>query len=533
MHDPILLAVDLGTSSCKVALYSTQGALLAGASEPVRLIFQPNGGVEQSPSEWWSAICAATRRVLAAVDGASDRVIGVGVTTHWSGTVALGANGEPLMNAIIWMDARGASHIRAVTGGFPSFAGYGVRKLWSWIRKTGGIPGHSGKDSVAHILFLRNESPDLYRRAAQFLEPKDFINFKLTGRIVTTGETMTLHWVTDNRAIDAIRYDNELLRMAGLDRATLPAAIVRSIDVIGEVTPSAATALGLGRQRIQVVGGAPDLHTAAVGSGAVADYAAHCCLGTSSWLSCHVPYKKTDIIHNMASLPAALPGRYLLINEHEIAGAALNFVRDRFFWGDDALMANPPPADSYDRLEAVASTARHGSGGVIFTPWLNGERSPVDDHTLRAGWHNLSLGTTRADLVRSVYEGVAFNNRWLLLYVEKFIGRQLEHVRLVGGGARSNLWCQIHADVLQRPVVQVDEPLHTNTRGAAFLAAVGLGCLRIEQLEECTPVTRIYEPQPQCASRYTELFEHFVQIYRNTHGIYRRLNRSQKGNEQP
>lgn len=399
------------------------------------------------------------------------------------------------------------------------------RKLWTWVRKTGGIPGHSGKDSISHILYLQRERPDIYARTVKFLEPKDYINYKLTGRIVSTGETMTLHWVTDNRAINAIRYDETLLRMVGVDRAKLPDELVRSIDVIGELRPSAAADLGLGSQRVQVVAGSPDLHTAAVGSGAVVDYAAHCYIGTSSWLSCHVPYKKTDVLHNMASLPSAIPGRYMLINEHEISGAALNFVRTRFFWGEDALMVNPPPADSFERLEAVASAATPGSNRVLFTPWLNGERSPVDDHTLRGGWHNLSLRTTRADLVRAVYEGVAFNTRWLQIYVEKFIGRRLENVRLVGGGARSNLWCQIHADVLQRPVLQVANPVHINTRGAAFLAALGLGYLRLADLDDCTPIARVYEPQTKLAPLYDDLFGQFVELYKKLHPVYRHLNR--------
>jgi xylulokinase len=180
----------------------------------------------------------------------------------------------------------------------------------------------------------------------------------------------------------------------------------------------------------------------------------------------------------------------------------------------------------FTRLEAAAATAPPGSNRVIFTPWLNGERSPVDDHTVRAGWHNLSLRTTRGDLVRSVYEGVALNTRWLQVYVEKFIRRPLEDVRMVGGGARSDLWCQLHADVLQRPVLQIADPLHVNTRGAAFLAAVGLGYLRLEELAAHTPVAHRYEPRPALAALYDEIFGEFVAIYRKTHPIYRRLNRS-------
>jgi len=522
--DPLILAIDLGTSGPKAALYTAQGVRLAGVSAPTPLIFTPDGGVEQDPAVWWEAICTATRRTLTEVEGAAARVVGIGVTTQWSGTVAVDAAGATLGNAIIWLDARGARYIQQVTGGFPAFSGYGVRKLWTWLRKTGGVPGHSGKDSIAHILYLQRAQPDRYAHAARFLEPKDYINFRLTGRIASSGETMTLHWVTDNRAIDAICYDDDLLRLAGLDRTRLPDDLLRSVDVLGTLTPAAAADLGLGTH-VQVVAGAPDIHTAAVGSGAVDDFAAHCYIGTSSWLSCHVPFKRTDLLHNMASLPSAIPGRYLLINEHETAGAALTFLRDRVFFGDDALATSPPPADVFARFEALAAATPPGNSRVIFTPWLHGERSPVDDRTLRAGWHNLSLRTTRGDLVRSVYEGVAFNTRWLQRYVEKFIRRPLAEVRLVGGGARSDLWCQIHADVLQRPVLQVADPLYVNTRGAAFLALVGLGYLRVEDLAAHTPIARRYTPCPKLTAHYDELFAEFVAIYRTTHAIYRRLNR--------
>ena len=233
-------------------------------------------------------------------------------------------------------------------------------------------------------------------------------------------------------------------------------------------------------------------------------------------------------MHNMAALPSALPGRYLLINEHEVAGAALTFLRDNIFCADDGLLAGGPPADAYARLDALAATTHAGSDKVIFTPWLHGERSPVDDPTLRGGWHNLSLRTTRGDLVRSVYEGVAFNTRWLLPYVEKFAGRTLDSVRIVGGGARSDLWCQIHADVLQRSVLQVADPLHTNTRGAGYLGAVGLGYLQIHEIGAHTPIAAVYTPRTEFAGLYAELSGQFVEIYRKTHGIYRRLNRDHK-----
>ena len=152
------------------------------------------------------------------------------------------------------------------------------------------------------------------------------------------------------------------------------------------------------------------------------------------------------------------------------------------FFPDDALRAAPAPDDFYLLLDDVAASAPAGSNGVIFTPWLNGERTPVDDHRLRGGWHDLSLQTTRADLVRSVLEGVAYNSRWLLGYVEKFTGKPFPALNFIGGGAQSRLWCRIMADVLDRPIRQVEHPIRANARGAAALAALALGQTTLDDI---------------------------------------------------
>jgi xylulokinase len=524
MSSRYILAIDLGTSGPKVALVATEGTIVGGASAPIRLLYVPGGGVEQDPAEWWRAICMATRQLLAQNLVPVPAIAGVCVTSQWSGTVAVDAGGRPLMNAIIWMDDRGARHIRRVTGGALAFQGYGVTKLWAWLRKTGGIPTHSGKDAIAHILYIQQERPEIYTRTYKFLEPKDYLNLKLTGCFAATFESIALHWVTDNRDIDNVHYDDQLLRLAGIDRALLP-DLCRAVDILGPLTPEAADDLGLGRH-VQVIAGTPDLHSAALGSGAVDDYAAHYYIGTSAWINCHLPFKRTDLIHNMASLPSAIPGRYLLINEHETAGAALTFLRDNVFFPDDGLLDQAAPDDFFDRIEALASAAPAGSNRLLFTPWLHGERSPVDDRTLRGGWHNLSMRTTRGDMVRAVYEGVALNAAWLFEYVEKFVKRRIDTLSIVGGGARSAHWCQIHADVLQRRVLQIADPLHTNTRGAGYLGAVGLGDLTFDAIGARTPIAAVFEPDPQHGMLYAELYAAFVELYRKNRGLYARLNRS-------
>jgi xylulokinase len=519
---PYILAIDLGTSGPKVAIVSRQGAILADAFEPVPLQLLPGDGAEQSPVDWWAAIVAATRRLLAQGVAHADAIAAICCTGQWSGTVAVDQNGRALMNAVIWMDSRGARYIKRTIGGLVTFAGYSPGKLATWLRLTGGVPGQAGKDSIAHILFIKHERPDIYRSTYKFLEPKDYLNLRLTGRFAATYDSITLHWVTDNRRIDRVVYDGRLLALAGIERSKLP-DLCRATDLLGPIRPEVAAELGLSPHS-QVIAGTPDIQSAAIGSGAVPDYAAQLYIGTSSWLVCHVPFKKTDLLHNMASLPSPVTGRYLLTNEQETAGACLTFLRDRLLFPDDALGSCPAPPDVYTRFDRLAADAPAGSGGLIFTPWLYGERTPVEDHTVRGAFYNLSLDTTRAQMVRAVLEGVAYNSRWLLGAVEHFAGRRFDTITIAGGGARSELWCQVHADVLGRPIRQARDPIQVNLRGAAFLALVALGQIRFADVPALVPIAATYTPDPTHRAVYDRLFRAFVDVYRRNRGIYARLN---------
>jgi xylulokinase len=517
-----VLAVDLGTSGPKVALVAVDGAVVAHGYEPTRLILTDDGGVEQDPDDWWRAITTATRRMMAESGIAPARVIGVCCTAQWLGTVAVDAAGRHLMNSLIWMDARGAPYMEAVTGGRVAIQGYEPRKITRWIRVNGGAPGHSGNDPGAHILFIKHQRPDVYAATRTFLEPKDYLNLRLTGRAVATIDSIAGHFVTDNRDLDHVTYDEQLLRISQLDRATLP-DLVRAVDVVGPLLPGPAEELGV-PAGIAVVAGTPDVQSATLGSGAIQDFHAHLYLGTSSWITCHVPFKKTDLRASIASLPAAIPNRYFVGNDQETAGACLGWLRDNVLWPDDGLGTGPAPADAFARIDALAATAPPGSGSVIFTPWLNGERTPVDDHTMRAAWWNQSLATTRADQVRAVLEGVAYNTKWLLDTVEKFVGRRLDPIRVIGGGAQSALWRQIHADVLDRTIELVADPHSANVRGAGFLGLVGLGRATFEELGRRVAVTDVSRPDPAATAVYRPLSQEFRACYRRTKSIHRRLN---------
>ncbi|MBL4689204.1 MAG: FGGY-family carbohydrate kinase [Nannocystaceae bacterium] len=516
-----MLAIDLGTSGPKVAVTTAQGEIVDGVSHPTTLNLPDGGGAEQDPHDWWRAIVAATQQLHAR--GAVDpkRIEVIGVTAQWAGTVAIDKEGNPLHDALIWMDSRGAKYTDEITGGLLKVEGYAAQKLYKWIRRTGGAPSLIGKEPLSHILFLKHERPDVFREAHKFLEPKDWLNLRLTGRAVSTYDTIALHWVTDNRDISRVRYDDDLLAYASLSRDRLP-PLVGATDIIGTLTQDAARELGL-RPEVKVVGGTPDVQSAAIGSGAVRDFEAHVYIGTSSWLTCHVPFKKTNLGTNMASLPSPIPNRYFVANEQQTAGKCLEWLRDAILCRDDALNPGGPPADALRRFDALAEESPPGSDGVIFTPWLYGERCPVADNHVRSTFFNQSLRTNRTHLVRAVMEGVAYNSRWLLDAVEKFCGRRLEPIRMIGGGARSELWCQIYADVLNRRIDQVEDPVQCNARGAALIAALGMGWTDVDAIPGLVQVRRTFTPRAEHRATYDALYREFRELYRVAKPIHARL----------
>jgi xylulokinase len=521
-RDQYILAVDLGTSGCKAALVSSQGKVLAWEFESVETLLFPNGGAEQDPQAWWNAFLRVAKRLIGQGLVPASAIVAVCCSTQGECTVPVDAEGRALMHAVLWMDARGREHLKRITGGAIRVGGYQPLRLWRWIRLTGGAPSLSGKDPAAHMLYVKHEHPEIYEKTYKFLNALDYLNLRLTGRFVATYDSILTSWVTDNRDASHVAYSSALLRRCGVAPEKFP-EIVRCTEVLGALRPEVAGELGLGAD-VAVVAGAIDTSAAAVGSGAVRDYAAHLYIGTSSWLAAHVPFKKTDIISSLASVPCAIPGRYLLIALQATAGGNLTFLRDKILYHKDELLQEERVPDVYKIMDRIAERTPAGSHGVLYTPWIYGERAPAEDATVRAAIYNLSLENSREDIIRAVLEGVAFNTRWLLRPFEKFLGRALDCINIVGGGAASDVWCQIFADVLNRPVRQVADPIQANVRGAAFIAAVGLGIISYDDVPERTEYRREYHPTAAHRDIYDAQFKEFVNIYRQNKGIYRRLN---------
>lgn len=521
-NENIILAMDLGTSGMKVALITVSGRVLGWEAEPVGLILAPDGGAEQSPEEWWQTFLSAAGRLLQRNPAAGSNVIAVCCSTQGEGTVAVDRAGNALCNAILWMDMRGAPHLRKQLHGWINMDGVDLFKTLRFVRLTGGMPSPTGKDPAAHMLYFRDAMPEIYARTYKFLNVLDYLNLRLTGEFTASYDSIVTSWVTDNCDPDAIHYDDGLIHMLGIDRQKLP-EVVPCTKVIGTLRRDVAEALGLS-PAVRVVAGAIDNTAAAIGAGAVEDYAAHLYIGTSSWITAHVPFKKTDIQSSLASIPCAVPGRYLLTALQATAGGNLTFLRDNIIYHKDELLQEADVPDIFKVLDQIAERVPAGANGVMYTPWIWGERAPVEDRTLRAGLYNLSLNNTREDIIRAFLEGIAFNTRWLLTPVERFLSRKVNTINIVGGGAQSDVWCQIFADVMHVEIKQLVDPVYANARGAAWIGAVGLGEIQFSDIPQLVRFKKTYQPLPENRTLYDEKFDVFTSIYRQMKKIYSRLN---------
>jgi xylulokinase len=371
-------------------------------------------------------------------------------------------------------------------------------------------------------LFIKNERPDIYARTHKFLEPMDFLTARLTGKVTATQKTMAPFVMVDNRQWGSRQYSNELLALAGLDQEKFP-TLIPNDGVIGPILPSVAEELGL-QASTQVVAGIADSNASAIGAGAVQDYETIIYIGTSLYMTCHVPFKKTDLTHFMTSLPSPFKSRYYLLGEQGTGGKCVEFYLNNIIYPDDALETGPRPDDAYWLFNKNASAAPAGSDGVIFMPWLNGAIVPSEDPHVRGGFVNLSLSTTRSHMSRAVMEGLAYNNRWTREAAEKFIGHRIARFRFAGGGALSDVWAQIHADVLGVPIHQVGDPLNSTLRGTAFLAFTVLGYRSLFNIPKLVKIKKVYEPDESKRMVYDNMYAQYRRLFKKNRKIFKALN---------
>jgi xylulokinase len=495
------LAIDLGSTACKASVIALDGSVLGSGLTRVPTIVGSGGLAEQDPELMWNATLSACRQALAdAGAGATDDVRSICVTSQWSSIVPVDAEGLPVAPLHMWFDRRGAQFTDALTAGDD---GPQVAQRWAEIH------GFGPSTSLSHVLWFQNH-PDIHRRVAAYLEPMDYLNARFTGCIAATANSAMPLALTDNRRLGATVWSDELIDRAGVDASRLP-ELTRSLQVLAPIRGDIADALGV-RRDVEVVTAANDSIAAAFGAGAFEPGQAAIMIGTTGVLTVHHPVRHVATEKFIVTMPSALEDRYYVVAEAGLAGklfeAALSEVT-----GSD--LPDGPPLEIFEQALQLAGKSTPGSGGVMFLPWVFGAQAPAPDARHRGAFLGVSLNSTREDFARAMLEGTSLQMRWLADEVEAALGVPFDNIRFVGGGALSDLWASIMADVLGRPIDQLKNPRHANARGAGLMAFVSTGQLTIDEVAQLVPVRARYEPD--AASR--SLWDDRLGVYRDLHDV--------------
>lgn len=495
------VGIDVGTTNAKVALVADDGRVAATAT--AALASRRVGEVaEQDPRAIWKAVADGIRSVVAAAPRAAADVAAVGTCSQYSSIVPVGADGAPTADLVLYLDQRGTADCWAIM----RRDGDAFRL---WVERHG-VPPVGGGTSLAHVLHFQHDRPAVHAATAAYLEAMDFVNLRLTGRAVATQCTAFMVQLCDNRTLGVTRYDDDLVRAAGVDRTKLPPLI--PVDgAVGPLRPAVAAELGL-PPRAVVYAGMNDSQAAAFATGAFRARRGGVMIGTTGVLLDDMDHKADDLDHQIGSMPSPVAGKYLAWAENGIAGKAVEHVLEQLVYAADVL-GDHATGDRFAALDAALAAAPAGSAGVLFLPWLSGSSAPRPSDRMRGAFVNLSLDAGRVELVRAAVEGTAHNLRWLLWHVEAFTGRRMEEVVFGGGAARSRAWAQILADVLDRPVHVLASPGSAVARAVGLVALRRHGVLGDADLDAAVEAAGTCEPTPAHRDRYAAMQAQFVAAY--------------------
>ena len=498
-----LLAHDVGTTGCKAALVTPGGQIVATSYQSYSIEYPQPLRAEQDPEAWWRATVDTTREVLEKVCARPGEILALAFSSQLVNTIPLDGQGRPLRPCINWLDGRAweeAQWVMRKLGGPAVFA------------RLIGTP-LTGKDLLPKYIWLKKHEPQVYARAAALVDTGGYMIYRTTGRLACDWSVAS---VTGLFNLKTKTWDMSIMRVFGLHPEKFP-ELVRSTDLVGCLTAEAAAELGL-LEGTPVFGGAGDAMTSAVGCGAVGEADGHLSLGTSGYVGITTARRVVGK-RGIVSIQSADPDKLLLIAETETSGACLK-------WAAKELYCAAPDAETLSRMDIDVAETEPGAGGLIFTPWMYGERCPVADESLRAAFLNLGTNHTRSQMTRAIYEGVAYNFRWILESITSLYRFLADPLRVTGGGARGLPWLRILSDVTGRKLEAVASPQQTTAMGAALVSAIGLGIYpSFEAVKDLIPVEHELSPETDPKPVYDRVYPAYRQVYRALRNIYHTLNR--------
>lgn len=526
-----VLSYDIGTTGVKTSLFEIDEAIVmkGTASEGYDLYVLENGGAEQDADQWWSAMCSTTRDVVEKTGVKPEAIAGISFCSQMQGLVLTDADGVPVHRPMSYMDQRAHEEIKKGIAYGPQIAGANVFKLIPSLRITGAVSS-SVKDPIWKYKWIEAHEPENFARARHWLDVKEYIISRCTGKFVMTEDSAYSTMLYDTRAGHR-GWSGRLCDMFGIRKDLLP-EVIMTTDKVGGLTARAASELGL-KEGTPVFGGGGDATLIGVGSGCVKTGDTHLYWGTSGWVSTIVDHQLVDAVNMIAAIVGAQPGKYNYFAEMETAGKCLEWVRDHLALDEiNIYLEKRDVCDDretvygslYDYLGHVISEVSPGAEGVIFTPWLHGNRCPFEDPSAAGMFFNVKLETGKRALIRSVVEGVCYHLNWMLECQDKKI-KTSEILRFSGGGACSDVTAGILADITGRTVEVVSSPQNVGAVGAAAITGVGLGLMdSIEDAAAFIPAEKTFEPHPGNKEIYAKNYAVFKQLYAANKKLFRELN---------
>lgn len=526
-----VIAYDIGTTGIKTCLFGIdeQITLISSANKGYGLYIMDNGGAEQNADEWWEAMCDTTKTLFRNTDVKPEAIAGISFCSQMQGIVLVDRLGQAVRRPMSYMDQRAKKEIRKGMASGIKISGCNIFRLLKSLVITGAA-STSVKDPLWKYKWLEKNEPENFKKTYKWLDVKEYLICRCTGEFVMTEDSAFSTFLYDTRK-GKTGWSSSLCKTFGVSIDHLP-KIIKPTDYVGGLREKAALELGLIAQT-PVFGGGGDATLIGIGAGCVNVGDTHIYSGTSGWVSTIVDKQYVDTDAMIGSVVAAQEGRYNYFAEMETAGKCLEWVKDHLALDEIGVYLEKKHITEgheaiytslYDYLTKTVKDVKPGAGGLIFTPWLHGNRCPFEDPNAAGMFFNVKLETGKTELIRAVLEGVCYHLRWMLECQDKKI-KTADSIRFVGGGALSDVTSQILADIIGRTVEVVLSPQNVGAVGAAAVIGVGLGVIRdLKEIKKLIPVSHVFKPNIGNKLIYDKVYLVFKKLYAVNKNNFKALN---------
>lgn len=527
-----IIVYDFGTSSVKTCLFDIDSEirLVTSSAEKYGLYTSDDGGAEQDTEEWWNAICSTTHNLFKQSDLKPENIDGMAFCSQMQGAVFVDENGTALRRPMNYLDQKGFKEYKECMGrGIIKVSGCSLYKL---VRNL--IVNYAGstsaKDPVWKYKWVENNEPEVFEKIYKWLDINDYLVARCTGRIIRTADSAFATFLYDTRK-GKEGWNKGLLKMYKVKPEHMP-DIIECTDLAGGLTKKAAEELGL-KEGTPVFAGGGDTTFVNIGAGCTKPGDTHIYIGTSGWVSTYLDYQTVDINSMITGVLSAKKGYYNYYAELETAGKCFEWVANHLALDEIGVYLNRENVSDdlesrvtslYDYLSEEVQKVPPGANGVIFTPWLQGNRCPFEDSNAGGMFFNIRVGNGKRDMIRAALEGICYHLRWLLESEEAKV-KTSNPIRFVGGGALSPVTCQMLSDITGRKIETVNNTQEVGAIGIALVAAAGIKGMDVLDLShQLIKVNHTYYPNPENKEVYDHTYKVFKKLYKSNAANFKELN---------